>query len=265
MAARNASRAGNAASSGCGIRGACTAVGARRMGSGITAPGGGTCSGSGDRGCGDGGAESAPCGAALAPRSEEHTSELQSRLHLVCRLLPEKNHDGDRHRPRCSVYGYAAVPDLHSFPTRRSSDLPDAEFVAPAPPSARGEWARVLLRPAAARVPVPAIGVAVTAARSPRPAARRLPLDRKSTRLNSSHGYISYAVFCLKKITMVIGIVLGVLFTDMPLSPIYTLSLHDALPIFRMRNSWRLHRRRREANGLGYYCARRRHVFRFRR
>src|SRR2546429_6638187 len=34
---------------------------------------------------------------------------------------------------------------------------------------------------------------------------RRLPAwhrnvgDRKSTRLNSSHGYISYAVFCLKK------------------------------------------------------------------
>src|SRR2546422_2881344 len=34
-------------------------------------------------------------------------------------------------------------------------------------------------------------------------AARRHPQprhgDRKSTRLNSSHGYISYAVFCLKK------------------------------------------------------------------
>src|SRR2546422_1549587 len=30
---------------------------------------------------------------------------------------------------------------------------------------------------------------------------RRYPqyIDRKSTRLNSSHGYISYAVFCLKK------------------------------------------------------------------
>src|SRR2546422_5453124 len=28
--------------------------------------------------------------------------------------------------------------------------------------------------------------------------AKRLVLDRKSTRLNSSHGYISYAVFCLK-------------------------------------------------------------------
>src|SRR2546429_3165373 len=28
--------------------------------------------------------------------------------------------------------------------------------------------------------------------------------DRKSTRLNSSHGYISYAVFCLKKKNQVI-------------------------------------------------------------
>src|SRR3712207_7966914 len=28
---------------------------------------------------------------------------------------------------------------------------------------------------------------------------RRLPSDRKSTRLNSSHANISYAVFCLKK------------------------------------------------------------------
>src|SRR2546422_3878097 len=41
-------------------------------------------------------------------------------------------------------------------------------------------------------------------ARSARPPAARpiVPfrlLDRKSTRLNSSHGYISYAVFCLKK------------------------------------------------------------------
>src|SRR2546422_6094812 len=29
--------------------------------------------------------------------------------------------------------------------------------------------------------------------------AREAQADRKSTRLNSSHGYISYAVFCLKK------------------------------------------------------------------
>src|SRR5438309_595329 len=44
---------------------------------------------------------------ALEARSEEHTSELQSQFHLVCRLLLENSH----HR------------NLHSFPTRRSSDL----------------------------------------------------------------------------------------------------------------------------------------------
>src|SRR2546422_8133211 len=31
------------------------------------------------------------------------------------------------------------------------------------------------------------------------PFPRMVMQDRKSTRLNSSHGYISYAVFCLKK------------------------------------------------------------------
>src|SRR2546422_2454417 len=35
--------------------------------------------------------------------------------------------------------------------------------------------------------------------RRPADGAVRPLLDRKSTRLNSSHGYISYAVFCLKK------------------------------------------------------------------
>src|SRR2546422_1961072 len=34
---------------------------------------------------------------------------------------------------------------------------------------------------------------------------RRLAGDRKSTRLNSSHGYISYAVFCLKKKKIIEG------------------------------------------------------------
>src|SRR2546429_1514883 len=34
---------------------------------------------------------------------------------------------------------------------------------------------------------------------STRRTTRQPELDRKSTRLNSSHGYISYAVFCLKK------------------------------------------------------------------
>src|SRR5690625_5390969 len=33
------------------------------------------------------------------PRSEEHTSELQSRGHLVCRLLLEKKKNGGQKRP----------------------------------------------------------------------------------------------------------------------------------------------------------------------
>src|SRR2546422_6875679 len=36
-------------------------------------------------------------------RSEEHTSELQSRLHLVCRLLLEKKKPKQRDRPLCPV------------------------------------------------------------------------------------------------------------------------------------------------------------------
>src|SRR2546422_6937905 len=38
------------------------------------------------------------------------------------------------------------------------------------------------------------VGIALDSLRSNKGRA-----DRKSTRLNSSHGYISYAVFCLKK------------------------------------------------------------------
>src|SRR2546429_6711763 len=41
-------------------------------------------------------------------------------------------------------------------------------------------------------------GAATPATRRLRPRSRT-STDRKSTRLNSSHGYISYAVFCLKK------------------------------------------------------------------
>src|SRR5688572_32099593 len=47
-----------------------------------------------------------------------------------------------------------------------------------------------------------AVAVVVRRARLHRrgePAARDLQRDRKSTRLNSSHSQISYAVFCLKK------------------------------------------------------------------
>src|SRR5438270_7796124 len=36
------------------------------------------------------------------------------------------------------------------------------------------------------------------------PSARKTQIDRKSTRLNSSHSQISYAVFCFKKKTIVV-------------------------------------------------------------
>src|SRR2546422_1946035 len=48
------------------------------------------------------------------------------------------------------------------------------------------------------RVPPGALQAARAAYGARWPAAVRAQ-DRKSTRLNSSHGYISYAVFCLKK------------------------------------------------------------------
>src|SRR5256884_2666597 len=44
-------------------------------------------------------------------RSEEHTSELQSRLHLVCRLLLEKKKKKNTHRGDSL---YAAVPNLNT-------------------------------------------------------------------------------------------------------------------------------------------------------
>src|SRR2546422_6873405 len=52
-------------------------------------------------------------------------------------------------------------------------------------------------RPAGACRRVGAV-VSADARQADRRPGRRLE-DRKSTRLNSSHGYISYAVFCLKK------------------------------------------------------------------
>src|SRR5687768_17894130 len=59
-----------------------------------------------------------------------------------------------------------------------------------------------LFRPPLRRVARPAPPHCAVQRASPRPpprGRRRRRGDRKSTRLNSSHGYISYAVFCLKK------------------------------------------------------------------
>src|SRR5574340_1268708 len=55
--------------------------------------------------------------------------------------------------------------------------------------------------------------------------------DRKSTRLNSSHQKISYAVFCLKKKKKQ-NFFFFFFFNDTATTEIYTLSLHDALPIY---------------------------------
>src|SRR5689334_23906148 len=82
----------------------------------------------------------------------------------VCFDLFFKRHTGHR--------------DRHSFPTRRSSDLPRRAPARPGPPETRC-----------------APGVRGISGRS----SRRPHRDRKSTRLNSSHSSISYAVFCLKK------------------------------------------------------------------
>src|SRR5690606_39809991 len=87
---------------------------------------------------------------------------------------------------------HVALRALHSFPTRRSSDLVAALAVrcAPMPDHAS------LIRQAVAvyRMDVPGVlplGALV--------GKRQVRQDRKSTRLNSSHVKISYAVFCLKK------------------------------------------------------------------
>src|SRR5256884_6603454 len=69
---------------------------------------------------------------------------------------------------------------------------------------ARVPAARAVAVPvAAARAPAArAVAVPVAVARVPAARAVAVPVDRKSTRLNSSHGYISYAVFCLIKKTI---------------------------------------------------------------
>src|SRR5690606_41829784 len=95
---------------------------------------------------------------------------------------------------------------LHSFPTRRSSDLlervapDDLELLLEVLDPVRGDHRPVLAVQRKARRGDAAAGEV---------AGRELPgrdvehlvvgeRDRKSTRLNSSHVKISYAVFCLK-------------------------------------------------------------------
>src|SRR2546422_6312976 len=52
----------------------------------------------------------APIEWAIINRSEEHTSELQSRLHLVCRLLLEKKKNKTHNKAQLSDTRDASVP-----------------------------------------------------------------------------------------------------------------------------------------------------------
>src|SRR5690606_41498344 len=83
--------------------------------------------------------------------------------------------------PRSSYFSCPrGAPALHSFPTRRSSDLQDySDFL-------------IVLYLSILITYYCLVGCFPLS----QPA---LQLDRKSTRLNSSHVKISYAVFCLKK------------------------------------------------------------------
>src|SRR5207245_10688640 len=95
-------------------------------------------------------------------------------------------------------YRAASHPDLHSFPTRRSSDLQEALYPYNDPDQlpitpVRSQSGDLL------RLPVELPGYKVWLRAWQVQVGREPARDRKSTRLNSSHGSISYAVFCLKK------------------------------------------------------------------
>src|SRR5206468_12598318 len=89
---------------------------------------------------------------------------------------------------------------LHSFPTRRSSDL----FSSTGMRKMSGiGWPSAVMPTAPTRVRLASRAVLRTASSAaiqpPSEVPTRCTRDRKSTRLNSSHDQISYAVFCLKK------------------------------------------------------------------
>src|SRR5712664_3695646 len=137
-----------------------------------------------------------------ADRSEEHTSELQSRSDLVCRLLLEKKN------ALTSIIstrkaGAAALPPgsaPNGFRPRRARGLtaPLAGFFFN--DAATTEIYTLSLHDA---LPIPQPPVLLETPGSNSwcciSGATPGPSDRKSTRLNSSHDQISYADFCLKQ------------------------------------------------------------------
>src|SRR5207249_10848139 len=103
-------------------------------------------------------------------------------------------------------YSYVDHTDLHSFPTRRSSDLSRARRYAHRPKEGRSMRFRAVRPSQLGKVDAIVIPLFAGAeppawlSRPTRAAIARLLKeeqgDRKSTRLNSSHVSISYAVFC---------------------------------------------------------------------
>src|SRR2546429_1696526 len=55
-------------------------------------------------------------------RSEEHTSELQSRLHLVCRLLLEKKNKHTNGTPRLQFSQTCVPKNIRTNPTSHRSN-----------------------------------------------------------------------------------------------------------------------------------------------
>src|SRR5690606_40581377 len=105
--------------------------------------------------------------------------------------------------PRCFLisslsFRSASPRDLHSFPTRRSSDLYDGAAFA------RDGVVLVSVNYRLGQLGFFAHPALTAEAAPDEPLGNQALLDqiaadRKSTRLNSSHVKISYAVFCLKK------------------------------------------------------------------
>src|SRR5436305_6452894 len=93
-------------------------------------------------------------------------------------------------------YRYVDDCVVLSFPTRRSSDLLEAILH----PMVAAEERRFLARSRARRQPLAVLDIPLLFETGECRARQAVAAeDRKSTRLNSSHVRISYAVFCLKK------------------------------------------------------------------
>src|SRR5579864_8899654 len=137
----------------------------------------------------------------VRPRSEEHTSELQSHVNLVCRLLLEKKKknatDQRLQELQTQVAEKTSQPYLQSELSRYlgTHQLTLAFFfflmIRRPPRSTLFPYTTLFRSGRPCGRPFPRRGIS--------PSRCSPPSDRKSTRLNSSHMSISYAVFCLKK------------------------------------------------------------------